>query len=89
MTTTDLPFDAPHPGETLWEDFLKPMGISQVEFARHIGVSFRRVNEIINGKRGIRQRPLSCFRKRWAVRPGSGWTSKRCMTSSSTRTRSA
>lgn len=53
MPINDIPFNAPHPGEALWEDFLKPLGLSQVEFARHIGVSFRRINEIVNGKRAI------------------------------------
>ena len=42
-----------HPGEILLEEFLKPMGISQVAFARHVGVSLQRINEIVNGKRGI------------------------------------
>ncbi|HET6765328.1 MAG TPA: HigA family addiction module antitoxin [Longimicrobiaceae bacterium] len=42
-----------HPGEMLMEEFLKPMGISQSELARRIGVSFPRVNEIVHGKRGI------------------------------------
>ncbi len=48
-----LPYSPPHPGELLLEDFLKPMHVSQVDFASHIGVSFKRVNEIINAKRGI------------------------------------
>ena len=42
-----------HPGELLLEDFLKPMCVSQVEFARHIGVAFKRINEIVNRKRGV------------------------------------
>lgn len=42
-----------HPGEILLEEFLKPMGISQVDFARHIGVPLLRVNEIVRGKRGV------------------------------------
>jgi addiction module HigA family antidote len=42
-----------HPGEILSEEFLKPLGVTQVIFARHIGVSLQRVNEIIRGKRGI------------------------------------
>lgn len=45
--------DPPHPGEVLLEDFLKPMGVSQNAFARHIGVPFRRVNEIVNGRRAV------------------------------------
>lgn len=42
-----------HPGEILLEEFLKPLGVSQVAFARHIGVSVQRVNELIRGKRGV------------------------------------
>lgn len=41
------------PGEMLLREFLEPLGLSQVELARRIGVSYPRVNEIINGKRGI------------------------------------
>jgi len=37
----------------LLEEFLKPMGISQSEFAEHMGVSFPRLNEIVRGKRGV------------------------------------
>ena len=40
-----------HPGEMLLEEFLKPLGISQVELAKCIGVSYPRVNELIHGKR--------------------------------------
>jgi len=42
-----------HPGEMLLEEFLKPMKLSQSEFAGHLGVSFPRLNEIIRGKRGV------------------------------------
>ena len=42
-----------HPGEVLLEEFLKPLGITQVRFAEHIGVPVQRVNEIVRGKRGI------------------------------------
>ena len=42
-----------HPGEILFEEFLKPLGITQVAFAQHIGVSVQRVNELIRGKRGV------------------------------------
>jgi antitoxin HigA-1 len=44
---------ATHPGEILREEFLVPAGVTQVAFARHIGVPLQRVNEIIRGKRGI------------------------------------
>lgn len=43
----------PHPGEVLHEEFLEPLGLTQTELAERIGVSFRRVNELVNGKRGI------------------------------------
>jgi addiction module HigA family antidote len=42
-----------HPGEVLFEEFLKPMDISQNQLGRDLGVSPRRINEIIHGKRGI------------------------------------
>lgn len=42
-----------HPGEVLLEEFLVPLEVSQVAFARHIGVSVQRVNELIRGKRGV------------------------------------
>ena len=42
-----------HPGEVLFEEFLKPMGISQNQLGRNLGVSARRINEIIHGKRSI------------------------------------
>lgn len=42
-----------HPGEMLFEEFLKPLGISQSAFAIRLGVSFPRLNEIIRGKRSV------------------------------------
>ena len=42
-----------HPGEMLLEEFLKPMGITQRDLANAINVPYQRINEIINGKRGI------------------------------------
>ena len=45
--------DPIHPGEILLEEFLEPLGISQYRVARTIGVSPRRINEIVHGKRGI------------------------------------
>ena len=42
-----------HPGEILLEDFLKPLAMTQVAFAEHIGVPLQRVNEIIRAKRGV------------------------------------
>jgi len=42
-----------HPGEILLEEFLSPVGITQVQLAKHVGVPVQRVNEIVRGKRGI------------------------------------
>lgn len=42
-----------HPGEMLLEEFLKPMGLTQQQLADGIHVPYQRVNELINGKRGI------------------------------------
>lgn len=42
-----------HPGEILLEEFLSPVGITQVQLAEHVGVPVQRVNEIVRGKRGI------------------------------------
>ena len=42
-----------HPGEILAEEFLKPLGVSQVALAKHLGVPIQRVNELVRGKRGV------------------------------------
>lgn len=42
-----------HPGEILVTEFLEPMGISQYRLALNIGVTPRRINEIVHGRRGI------------------------------------
>ena len=42
-----------HPGEVLYEEFIKPLALSQNQLARELKVPPRRVNEIVLGKRGI------------------------------------
>ena len=42
-----------HPGEMLLEEFLKPMSLSQQKLAKEIKVPYQRVNELVNGRRGI------------------------------------
>ncbi|MFZ5809277.1 MAG: HigA family addiction module antitoxin [Chloroflexota bacterium] len=42
-----------HPGEMLLEEFLNPMGITQKQLADNILVPYQRINEIINGRRGV------------------------------------
>lgn len=50
-----LPKNRPptHPGEMLLEEFLKPAGITQKDFAAYLGWPYARLNEIIHGRRGI------------------------------------
>ena len=43
----------PTPGDVLLHEFLEPMELSQNGLARAIGVSPRRINEIVLGKRAI------------------------------------
>ena len=42
-----------HPGEVLNEEFLKPLGMTQVALAAHVGVPVQRINELVRGKRGV------------------------------------
>lgn len=42
-----------HPGEMLLEEFLNPMNLSQRELSEAIHVPYQRVNEIVNGRRGM------------------------------------
>lgn len=42
-----------HPGEILLTEFLQPLGVSQYRLAKDIGVTPRRINEIVHGRRAI------------------------------------
>jgi addiction module HigA family antidote len=42
-----------HPGEVLWEDFMKPLRLSQYRVAKDIGVPQLRISQIIKGKRAV------------------------------------
>jgi len=41
------------PGEVLVEEFLGPLGMTQVELARRMGIPLQRVNTVVTGKRAI------------------------------------
>ncbi|HEX3466872.1 MAG TPA: HigA family addiction module antitoxin [Candidatus Elarobacter sp.] len=41
------------PGKMLLEEFLQPLGLTQTAFAAHAGMTYPRLNAIVNGKRGI------------------------------------
>jgi addiction module HigA family antidote len=42
-----------HPGEILVAEFLGPLGISQYRLAKDMGVTPRRINEVVHGRRAI------------------------------------
>jgi addiction module HigA family antidote len=42
-----------HPGKILLDHFLRPMKLSQVRLAAHLGIPLQRVNEIVRGRRGV------------------------------------
>ena len=52
-TTIDRRIPFPHPGETIREDYLKPLGLSANRLAIELRVPATRMTEIINGRRGI------------------------------------
>jgi addiction module HigA family antidote len=43
----------PHPGETILEDVLKPLGMSVNRLAKALGITAARLNDIVRGRRGI------------------------------------
>lgn len=49
--TNRIPF--PHPGETLREDFLKPLEMSANELALELRVPPTRMTEIVSGRRSV------------------------------------
>ena len=42
-----------HPGEMLLKEFLEPLGMTQKAFATHLGWTYARLNEVINGRRQV------------------------------------
>ena len=58
-----------HPGEVLREEFIKPLGITQTQLARELGVSFRAVNELVNEKRSISPEMAIKLAKRFDTSP--------------------
>ena len=43
----------PHPGEVLLGYYLQELGWSQSDLAREMGCPYVKINEIVNGRRGI------------------------------------
>jgi antitoxin HigA-1 len=42
-----------HPGEMLLQEFLNPMGLTQRELADAVHLPYQRVNDLVNGRRGM------------------------------------
>jgi antitoxin HigA-1 len=53
MNTQKKDFGPLHPGEVLLEEYLLPAGISQTRLALNMRVPPQKINDIVNGKRGI------------------------------------
>lgn len=51
------------------EEYLEPAGISQTEFAKHIGVARRRINDIARGKRAVTADTAMRFAKAFGTTP--------------------
>ncbi|HLF57351.1 MAG TPA: HigA family addiction module antitoxin [Thermoanaerobaculia bacterium] len=58
-----------HAGEMLLEEFLIPLGLTQVEAARQLGISGTRLNELVLGKRGITADTALRLAKRFGTSP--------------------
>jgi addiction module HigA family antidote len=58
-----------HPGVILLEESLEPMEITQVRLAEALGISNQRVNEIVNGKRGITPETAWLFARAFKTSP--------------------
>ena len=53
MNVQKKDFGPLHPGEVLLEEYLLPAGISQNRLALNMRVPAQKINDIVNGKRGI------------------------------------
>lgn len=58
-----------HPGVILLEEFLQPLALTQIAFAKHVGVPIQRINEIIKGKRGITSETAWLFAQAFGTTP--------------------
>lgn len=48
-----MTMNPPHPGETLKEEYLRPLGLSVNALARELGIDAARLNEVVLGRRGV------------------------------------
>ena len=59
-----------HPGEMLLEEFLIPLALTQREVAKAIHVPYQRINDLVNGRRGITPSTALRLAKYFEVSPG-------------------
>jgi addiction module HigA family antidote len=43
----------PHPGETIKEEYLVPLGMSTAALAKELGIGAPRLNEVVRGRRSV------------------------------------
>ena len=58
-----------HPGQMLLKEFLEPMNMTQKAFAQHLGWKYARLNEIVNGKRGVSAHSALAFADSFQMEP--------------------
>jgi len=58
-----------HPGEILLQEFLVPLGLTQVALAEHLEISLQRINEIIRGKRSVTPETAWLFAQAFGTTP--------------------
>lgn len=61
-----------HPGVILYEEWMKPLGVTQYALAKAIGVPARRINEIVHGERAITAETAVLLGRYFDV-PGEGF----------------
>ena len=66
MTNSKKPL---HPGKMLQIAFLEPLNITQSDFAKHLGWTYARLNEIIKAKRGISADSALAFSEALGTKP--------------------
>ena len=64
-----IPKNPVHPGRILFHQFLEPLNLAQKEFARQINVPLQRVNDIVNGRRGITPETAWLFADAFGMSP--------------------
>lgn len=58
-----------HPGEILLEEFLRPLGLTQVGLADHIEIPIQRINQVVRGKRGVTPETVWLFSQAFGTSP--------------------